>query len=123
MAPEECVLRLMGMGAHYLIVHYLDGARADQADILPIGAHREMLIGRAATAAIRIDASERLVSRWHARIRVTNTTPIGLVLEDLGSEAGTYINRMRLAGPEVLRSGDCIRLGLDGPEFVVAIEG
>jgi pSer/pThr/pTyr-binding forkhead associated (FHA) protein len=111
------------MSQYFLIVHYLTGSRADHADILPIEPHRELLIGRAANAAIRIPAEEGVVSRSHARIRVTNTRPIGLVLEDLGSEAGTFVNQVRVLRPEVLRSGDSIRLGEAGPEFVVALEG
>lgn len=111
------------MSHHMLFVHYLTGSRADQADILPIAPHRELLIGRAPGAAIRIPAEDAAVSRAHARIRVTNTRPIGLVLEDLGSEAGTFVNHLRVSGPQVLRSGDNIQLGAAGPEFVVALEG
>lgn len=110
------------MGHHLLIVHYLTGQRADHADILPIGPHRDLLIGRGTTAAIRIPPEESTVSRAHARIRVTNTRPLALVLENLASEAGTFLKQVRLRGPEVLQAGDSIRLRVAGPGFVVALE-
>ncbi len=48
------------------------------------------------------------VSRQHARI----TRQGGLmVIEDLGSTNGTFVNGMRLTGPHTLVSGDVIGLG------------
>lgn len=48
------------------------------------------------------------VSRQHARI----TRQGGLmVIEDLGSTNGTFVNGMRLTGPHTLTSGDVIGLG------------
>jgi len=61
-----------------------------------------------------IDGTSRLVtlrdeyvSRDHAMIR---TEPEGLVIEDLGSTNGTYVNDQR-AERAVLKAGDRIRLG------------
>ncbi len=48
------------------------------------------------------------VSRQHARV---NRTPGGLVLEDLGSTNGTFVNGERLVSPRVLNAGDLVGLG------------
>lgn len=48
------------------------------------------------------------VSRQHARV---NQTPGGLVLEDLGSTNGTFVNGERLVSPRVLKAGDLVGLG------------
>jgi FHA domain-containing protein len=55
-------------------------------------------------------AYERGISRMHAAIR---RTPDGLVVEDLASSNGTWINEVQLQPyiPTPLRSGDRIRLG------------
>ncbi|MCX7681686.1 MAG: FHA domain-containing protein [Anaerolineae bacterium] len=63
-------------------------------------------LGRAPTNDIVIN--EPQVSRQHARILRQGNT---LVIEDLGSTNGTFVNGMRLVGPHVLLSGDVIGLG------------
>jgi DNA-binding winged helix-turn-helix (wHTH) protein len=64
------------------------------------------VIGRAADAAIRVDAPG--MSRYHARIRVENGQA---TLEDLASKNGTHLNGRRLSTPEPLHGGDEIRVG------------
>jgi len=49
------------------------------------------------------------VSERHARIMPTAGE---FVLEDLGSESGTYVNEQAIHGPRVLLPGDRIRIGL-----------
>jgi pSer/pThr/pTyr-binding forkhead associated (FHA) protein len=68
-----------------------------------------------ATLRPRVDLSpygayERGISRMHAAIR---RTPEGLVVEDLASSNGTWINEVKLQAyvPTPLRSGDRIKLG------------
>jgi pSer/pThr/pTyr-binding forkhead associated (FHA) protein len=64
------------------------------------------LIGRDVTNDIALGDSE--VSRQHARL--TNT-PGGIVLEDLGSTNGSFVNGERLMAPRVLNAGDIVGLG------------
>jgi DNA-binding winged helix-turn-helix (wHTH) protein len=64
------------------------------------------VIGRAADAAIRIDAPG--ISRYHARIRVEDGRA---TLEDLASKNGTHLNGRRLSTAEPLHDGAKIRLG------------
>ena len=66
----------------------------------------ENVLGRAADAAVRIDAPG--ISRRHARILLAEGTA---TLEDLGSKNGTYLRRQRLDAPALLRDGDVFRLG------------
>lgn len=65
-----------------------------------------ILIGRAVENDIVI-ASKR-VSRQHARLRREGRA---VLLEDLGSANGTFLNDERLAGPVALRDGDRIGVG------------
>src|SRR5258706_9263339 len=52
----------------------------------------EVVIGRATDAAIRIDDED--VSRYHARIAIV---PDGqVILTDLGSTNGTYVNAVKI---------------------------
>jgi DNA-binding winged helix-turn-helix (wHTH) protein len=64
------------------------------------------VIGRAADAAVRVDAPG--MSRYHARIRVENGQA---TLEDLASKNGTHLNGRRLSAPEPLQDGHQIRVG------------
>jgi pSer/pThr/pTyr-binding forkhead associated (FHA) protein len=64
------------------------------------------ILGRAAENAVAIP-DDRL-SRRHAQITFN---PNGFWLNDLGSTNGTYIRGLRLAAPQLLRSGDEIALG------------
>ena len=62
------------------------------------------------------------VSRVHAEIALK---PDGnVVLRDMGSRNGTFVNRQQLTRPYRLSPGDVIELGPDGPSFtVVRVEG
>jgi DNA-binding winged helix-turn-helix (wHTH) protein len=66
----------------------------------------ENAIGREADCAISID--DATVSRRHARVVVEGQEAI---LEDLGSKNGTWLRGLRVAGPELLKDGDAIRIG------------
>ncbi len=64
------------------------------------------MLGRDVTNDIVIGDSE--ISRQHSRI---TRTPGGMVLEDLGSTNGTFVNGDRLVSPRVLMSGDLMGMG------------
>jgi DNA-binding winged helix-turn-helix (wHTH) protein len=66
----------------------------------------EHLVGRDPGCRILVDVPG--VSRHHARIRVA---PDRVVLEDLGSKNGTYVNRRRVDASVVLEHGDEVSLG------------
>ncbi len=64
------------------------------------------MLGRDVTNDIPIGDAE--ISRQHARL---TRTPGGMVLEDLGSTNGTFVNGERLASPRLLRAGDTVGFG------------
>jgi pSer/pThr/pTyr-binding forkhead associated (FHA) protein len=71
-------------------------------------------IGRDPAAGLALVADE-LVSNRHASVKPTDE---GLVLEDLGSRNGTYVNGVQVAGPTVLSPGDRIVVGETTIEIV-----
>jgi hypothetical protein len=77
---------------------------------LPAGAAYDLsdgaLLGRGEAADIRLE--DTFASARHARL-----VPQGevMVLEDLGSTNGTYLNGEPLRGPQPLHVGDSIRIG------------
>ena len=78
------------------------GLRSGSAYDLSEGA----LLGRGDSADIRLE--DTFASSRHARL-----VPQGdvIVLEDLGSTNGTYLNGEPLRGPQPLHVGDSIRIG------------
>lgn len=66
----------------------------------------EFIIGRGENAHLR--PSSDLISRRHCALRINNGQ---LIIEDLGSRNGTYVNGEKLNGPHVAKSGDLLRVG------------
>jgi hypothetical protein len=89
-------------GSPKLRVHTAAGLRAGSAYDLSEGA----LLGRGDAADIQLE--DTFASAQHARL-----VPQGevIVLEDLGSTNGTYLNGEPLRGPQPLHVGDSIRIG------------
>ena len=89
-------------GLPKLRVRSAAGLRAGSAYDLSQGA----LLGRGESADIRLQ--DTFASSQHARL-----VPQGdvIVLEDLGSTNGTYLNGEPLRGPQPLHVGDSIRIG------------
>ena len=96
---------LSGDSAHgepKLRVQAAAGLKAGSAYSLADGA----VLGRGEQADIRLE--DTFASSQHARL-----APHGevIVLEDLGSTNGTYLNEEPLRGPQPLHPGDRIRIG------------
>ncbi|HZH23617.1 MAG TPA: FHA domain-containing protein [Solirubrobacteraceae bacterium] len=89
-------------GAPLLRVGSGAGLRAGAAYDLSAGA----LLGRGDEADIVLEDS--FASSSHARLRPHGDV---MVLEDLGSTNGTYLNDEPLRGPQPLHPGDRIRIG------------
>ena len=68
----------------------------------------ELLIGRHADGAGRL-ADDEEISRSHARITLDRSG--FCAIEDLGSTNGTFVNGLRLTGPQTLSVGDTVELG------------
>lgn len=68
---------------------------------------KPLLIGREATCEVVV--SDRMVSRFHARIAPMAE---GVVLEDLGSKNGTHCNGNPVTGQVKLQDGDIVQIAL-----------
>jgi len=87
--------------AHYLVV--LEGTVPGKR--LEIGADA-ITIGRAAGQVLVCD--DRELSRQHARVRLVQGA---VVVEDLNSTNGVFVNKARISGAVTLKDGAVIRLG------------
>lgn len=87
--------------AAYLLV--ISGDRV--GDMIKVD--REMTIGRGPEADYRLE--EPGISRNHVRIRPEGER---LVVEDLGSRNGSWVNGQQVRGPTPLGAGDQLRLGM-----------
>jgi DNA-binding winged helix-turn-helix (wHTH) protein len=65
----------------------------------------ENIVGRTGDGIVEIDAPT--ISRRHARITIGDS----VVLDDLGSKNGTWLDRERLMEPRTLTDGATVRLG------------
>ena len=79
---------------------------------LPLG---EVIIGRGPECYLRVD--EPMVSRRHARLRITQNA---VILEDLGSRNGSRVNGINATGAVELKPGDI--LGVGTQQFTVERE-
>ncbi len=66
----------------------------------------DYVLGRDRLAEIRVH--DLAVSRRHAKITVDGSA---VVIEDLGSRNGTWVNEVKLEGPRTLADGDQVRMG------------
>lgn len=106
-----------------IMFRHISGSRATQVDVVPLGAHRELILGRAPSAAVRFDpVHDRDVGRHHARISWSDAKPVIFEIADLKSRNGTYVNGRLITAPMRLNPGDLIQLGGHGPEVEVRWE-
>jgi hypothetical protein len=91
-----------GEGRHLLRVERGGGLQAGSAYEID----DEIVLGRGDAADIPLE--DTFASSRHARVLPQGTL---VVLEDLGSTNGTYLNGEPLRGPQPLHPGDRIRIG------------
>jgi serine protease Do len=107
----------------HITFRHISGSRATEVDVVPMGSHRELILGRAASAAVRFDPrGDPMVGRQHARIAPSSEDPRRLMLSDLGSRNGTLLNGEPVSDSVAIKSGDVMRLGPSGPELEVMID-
>jgi len=66
----------------------------------------ELTVGRAAGCQVTLD--DTYASQIHARLFARQGQ---LFVEDLGSTNGTFLNRQKVQGPQVMRRGDRLQVG------------
>jgi pSer/pThr/pTyr-binding forkhead associated (FHA) protein len=70
-------------------------------------------VGRAAGCHVTVD--DTYASQLHARVFSRDGQ---FFVEDLGSTNGTYLNRTKVSGPQVMRRGDRLQVGNTVMELV-----
>jgi pSer/pThr/pTyr-binding forkhead associated (FHA) protein/S1-C subfamily serine protease len=74
-------------------------------------------LGRSAESNVQIPAEQGAsVSRNHAEIAIQDG---GVVIRDVGSRNGTFVNGKRLEAPQPAAKSDLIMLGSGGPTFAI----
>jgi hypothetical protein len=86
-------------------------------DRLVLPPEREIILGRDRECHVRYSEADELVSRKHLKIVAGGETPLRYMAVDLGSRNGTFVNRQRVFGAQVLSPGARVQLGAGGPEF------
>jgi hypothetical protein len=84
------------------------GLRLIVGDVSYLVRCERVLIGRAAHC--RVVVADPLISREHALLSVS---PGEVMLEDLDSANGTWVNDSRILGPQRLGDGDRVRVGTE----------
>lgn len=103
-AELKAVIEAQRAGAAFL--EYRDGD--DNQRIVGLSPARErMSIGRLAACEVALPWDSE-VSRAHALLEQVGGA---WTIEDRGSSNGTLVNASRIAGPQVLRDGDVLRIG------------
>lgn len=115
--PSGSAIRTVHAFGYAFAAEVREQGRATANTSLPIGWLRHgreeiaifgagAVIGRAPEVDVRLDSPR--VSRHHARVTLGNA---GIVIEDLGSRNGTFVNDSRIDGPTPLQSGAVLRIG------------
>ncbi len=86
---------------------FLESMAADGTRVTHVVERLPYRIGREADNELAVEA--RGLSRHHAVLSLTAGGEV--LLTDLNSTNGTYVNRTRLSGPQVLNDGDVIHFG------------
>ncbi|MDR0330521.1 MAG: transglycosylase SLT domain-containing protein [Chitinispirillales bacterium] len=94
--------------------------RLDKKGEHPIPLAGTTSLGRHPSNTVALSADDRCVSGYHALIYVT---PDRLLLQDMQSTNGTYVNGGRVQGERAIKEGDEIGLGQSGPRFRVVCGG
>lgn len=101
-----------------IVIKHLSGSRKEQQDIFPTRDLQEITIGRDPLSMIKYDSlKDDLVSTKHAKIFLEPSIPVKYALVDLNSRNGTFLNKQRIMTKTLIKSGDKIQLGANGPEF------
>jgi hypothetical protein len=100
-APSAGAAAAVGSNPRLVVVAAMG---MDPGAELPVGSG--IMLGRAGGADVRID--DQFASSNHARVYERDG---GMVVEDLGSTNGTYLNNRPLRGSERIGAGDTIRIG------------
>ncbi len=99
---------------------HLSGSKQGTKNLFDLEINQPINFGRKPDNQVQFDpVKDDVVSGNHARIRLSGND---VVLEDLNSTNGTYLNGRQISGSEVLAGGEQIQFGLDGPVLQIQFE-
>jgi hypothetical protein len=105
-----------------ILLRFRSGSKAHTSEIFPLAAgYSALYVGRDPSCDVRFDIEkDAVVSRNHAVLEWGRDGNERVLLNDLLSTNGTFVNGKRIAEPTVLASGDVVQFGRRGPlvEFV-----
>ena len=106
-----------------LVIRHVAGAKINKIEQFQLDATKEITLGRDNRSTIAFDSpQDDVVSRKHAVVRVKSEDPLTVVVEDLNSSNGTFVNGQRITGETELSPDDKVGLGQNGPEFVFDVQ-
>jgi hypothetical protein len=98
------------LGARETLLRFFVETGPQKGQTLTVRARRECIVGRGKDADLRI--LDDCVSRSHARLSVASGKGANqLLITDLESANGTYVNKRRILSPTPVAAGDLIDLG------------
>lgn len=101
----------------YLIRH-TSGSKNNQVDEFNFEKKVELTFGRSSTNDIQFDPEEdAVVSREHGIIIRENDVPYVFKIKDNNSRNGIFVNKQKVVGETIIKPGDEIQLGSNGPTF------
>ncbi len=105
-----------------IVLRHLSGSKANQVEQFPLSQHKELIVGRDAAANVQFADTDVVVGRQHLKLAQNPANPAEFLITDLSSRNGTYLNRHRVVGMAVLKPGDVVQCGVNGPEFRFELE-
>ena len=107
---------------NYIVVEHLSGSKASQVEEFPLSQYTELIVGRDASANVRFAETDAVVGRQHLKLAQNPADATQFFITDLNSRNGTFLNRQRVIGTAILRPGDVVQCGPNGPEFRFQLE-
>jgi len=108
-------------GVKEIIIEHVSGEKANQRESFPIDKYPSISIGRELHFEVKFGDASDEVSRKHARLEVRRVrdSEADVVIHDLASRNGVFVNGQKIISGAPLNHLDKIRLGAGGPEFLV----
>ena len=101
-----------------IILRHLSGSKVNQVDEFPLNHFEELVFGLDPSSTVKFDPDrDDLVEPQHAKIVREGPDSKKLMITDLGSRNGTYVNKQRVSGTVSITPGDVIQFGPGGPEL------
>ena len=104
------------------VIRHISGSKANQIDEFAFDSRQEITLGRAATSDVQFDPEQdSVVSREHGKIVKVSDSPFTFKILDNNSRNGIFVNKQRVKAEGIIKPGDEVQLGSNGPSFMFDI--